>query len=267
MTSKLICLDCDDTLIHHGENKSYIPTSARKAIKMLQAQGHQIALASGRSTFQVADIMSELGIEHAVCFNGHLVIADNQEIHNDPLHPQDLQPLLADLLQNNEHIFAVTTDGMYINDPTGGIKRFISRSMRRGLAGFPPTFSDDTYQLDLTQRLYYFILLFGETLLRQQLPQSDVLRYKTWHADVLEITNNQTSKLTGVQLLCKHLKVDLSNVYAFGDSYNDIELLAGAGQGIAMGKSPLELQDVADFVTANVEDDGLYQACLHYKLI
>ena len=54
---------------------------------------------------------------------------------------------------------------------------------------------------------------------------------------------------------------------AFGDEYNDIEMLKRVGCGIAMGNGTDDAKGVADYVTDTLHDDGIYNACKHFGLI
>ena len=54
---------------------------------------------------------------------------------------------------------------------------------------------------------------------------------------------------------------------AFGDSYNDIQMLQAVGHGIAMGNAPEELKAVAAEVCGSVSQDGIYHYCLTKGLI
>ena len=49
-------------------------------------------------------------------------------------------------------------------------------------------------------------------------------------------------------------------VIAVGDESNDVEMIAGAGVGVAMGNGTPELRATADVVTADNDHDGLAQA-------
>ena len=48
-----------------------------------------------------------------------------------------------------------------------------------------------------------------------------------------------------------------SRVLAIGDGRNDVEMLRWAGRGVAMGDTPLEVQDDAEDVTAVAGGDGV----------
>ena len=53
---------------------------------------------------------------------------------------------------------------------------------------------------------------------------------------------------------------------AFGDSMNDYEILMEAGTGVAMGNSVPKLKEIADYITTDIEEDGVWNACLALNL-
>ncbi|MBQ6094253.1 MAG: HAD hydrolase family protein, partial [Lachnospiraceae bacterium] len=55
-------------------------------------------------------------------------------------------------------------------------------------------------------------------------------------------------------------KISIEDTVAIGDSNNDLPMLEHAGCAIAMGESSDQVLKMADFVTANVMDDGIYKA-------
>ena len=48
---------------------------------------------------------------------------------------------------------------------------------------------------------------------------------------------------------------------------NDYEMLQEAGLGIAMGNATDNLKTVADYVTDNIDEDGVWKACRYFHLI
>lgn len=69
-----------------------------------------------------------------------------------------------------------------------------------------------------------------------------------------------SSKGVAMRLLCERLGVARSDVVAFGDSENDLELLAWVGLGIAMAHASAAVRASAAAVTAGNDQDGVAQA-------
>ena len=67
-----------------------------------------------------------------------------------------------------------------------------------------------------------------------------------------------------VLLMKKKKKKD---TMAFGDGGNDKQMLQHVSLAIAMGNAGDELKSIADFVTKDVDDDGVAYALKHYGLI
>ena len=82
-------------------------------------------------------------------------------------------------------------------------------------------------------------------------------------ADVVE---KEASKAEGLKRVCEYFGVPFGQTVAFGDSMNDYEVIRAAGVGVAMGNGDEELKRAADYVTANIEDDGVWNACVALHL-
>ena len=84
---------------------------------------------------------------------------------------------------------------------------------------------------------------------------------------VFEAVIPGTSKAQGMKVICDYLKMDMKDTFAIGDSNNDIEMVNAAGVGIAMGNASKNLKETADYITQDLEDDGVYKAREHFKLL
>lgn len=73
----------------------------------------------------------------------------------------------------------------------------------------------------------------------------------------IEILHPGTSKAAALEHLCTVLGVSRSEVLAFGDNVNDVEMLQFAGLGVAMGNASPEAREVADLITASRDEDGI----------
>jgi HAD superfamily hydrolase (TIGR01484 family) len=74
---------------------------------------------------------------------------------------------------------------------------------------------------------------------------------------VIEIVGPDTSKAAALAYLCGHLGIGASQVIAFGDNVNDLEMLEFAGLGVAMGNSTPDAKAAADVVAPSNDEDGI----------
>jgi len=65
------------------------------------------------------------------------------------------------------------------------------------------------------------------------------------------------TKWQGVTAAARHLGIDKSNIAAFGDDYNDIEMLANCGLGVAMGNGIAEAKTAAKYCAVTNDEDGV----------
>ncbi len=96
--------------------------------------------------------------------------------------------------------------------------------------------------------------------LKAEFPQCTI--YKSFHT-LLEIMDGRASKSRAVHALCKKLGISPQNAAAFGDNYNDVDMLQSVGCGIAMGNAPEEVKRMASGVTGDHDHEGLLQAINH----
>ena len=83
---------------------------------------------------------------------------------------------------------------------------------------------------------------------------------------VVMIMNKKATKLNAIRLVAKKYGISINDVLAFGDDYNDIEMLKGCGTGVAVGNALDEVKQAADYVALSNEEDGeaiwIKQHCL-----
>ena len=60
--------------------------------------------------------------------------------------------------------------------------------------------------------------------------------------------------------LADALGISMADTVAVGDSNNDSEMLQCAGTSIAMGNAIEAIKDMADYVTTDVTEDGIWNA-------
>ena len=68
------------------------------------------------------------------------------------------------------------------------------------------------------------------------------------------------TKGNAIEHLLTYLNANISDTIAFGDAKIDIPMLEYCKIGVAMGSGGTEIKQAADFVTDDVDKDGLYNA-------
>ena len=70
------------------------------------------------------------------------------------------------------------------------------------------------------------------------------------------IMNRSATKINGIRLLAEHFDIPMEQIAAFGDDYNDIEMLKACGVGIAVANALPDVRAAADHIALSNEEDG-----------
>ena len=82
----------------------------------------------------------------------------------------------------------------------------------------------------------------------------------------LDITDRRSTKGQALKLLAELKGIKQEEVIAFGDNYNDLDMLKYAGLGVAVANAREEVFAVADLITGANVDDGVAQVIEQYIL-
>ncbi len=74
---------------------------------------------------------------------------------------------------------------------------------------------------------------------------------------VLMVMNKQARKRNAVKEIAEHYGLSFSNIAAFGDDYNDVEMLRECGIGVAVANAIDEAKAAADYICGDCDDDGV----------
>ena len=82
-----------------------------------------------------------------------------------------------------------------------------------------------------------------------------------------DVIPSGSGKAQAILKILEHYHLDASEAMAFGDGFNDLEMLQTVGTGVAMGNGSPRLKAVADDVCGKVSEDGIYHYCIDHGLI
>lgn len=71
------------------------------------------------------------------------------------------------------------------------------------------------------------------------------------------IMHRGATKFQAIGFLARRYGYDINEIAAFGDDYNDIDMIRNCGVGVAMENAQEDVKAVADFVCGSNDDDGV----------
>ena len=83
----------------------------------------------------------------------------------------------------------------------------------------------------------------------------------------LEIMAKNITKATAIEKLCELKNISIEKTIAFGDNYNDFEMLTTVKQGFLMDNAPDELKKLIKLHTDSNDNDGIYKALKELSLL
>ena len=103
-----------------------------------------------------------------------------------------------------------------------------------------------------------------EEWLHSILPGCDFLR---WASTGVDIVPSGRDKADGIEAYLSHYGIPLTDYMAFGDEHNDVGMIRRAPIGVAMGNGNEDVKAVADYVTTDIDDNGIWNALKHFGVL
>lgn len=255
---KAVFFDVDGTLVSH-KSKS-VPQSAKEAIERLREKGVKVLLSTGRHIHELKDMPTN-GIEFDgyVILNGQIGLDKNKKlIYSNPFGKEDVEGLLM-IFHKKEYPFVlVNADGHYMNF----VNEFVEMAMEGVSTPVPPI---REYQGEDLYQATVFILPKEDEEFSKKLPKGcKMARWGTHGADIIA---TEGGKVVGMKYFGDVLGILPEEMMAFGDAQNDMDMLAYAGIGIAMGNGEECLKEIADYITTDVDDDGVWNALQKFGML
>jgi Cof subfamily protein (haloacid dehalogenase superfamily) len=253
----LICCDLDGTLLLPDKTMG---KASRQALEDAVAAGLVCAISSGRHPFNVFELMDGLGLPRTcVCLSGAATFVDGALIRIIPLGLPAVRSAIAVAAGEGAY---VSVGGADFNAVCGQI----SRGKESAASAFSRYLVVESYE-ELEE---YASKREGKLLklamhakdqaqyerLRESLSRVDGVRCARSDVNWLDVTAVSCSKAAGIRALADYLGIPVSRVAVLGDDENDIEAIAEAGIGIAMGNAIPEAKAVASLVVGDNAHDG-----------
>ena len=277
---KILFLDVDGTLIDY---QTIMPESAGRAVDQARANGHLVYICTGCSKAEI--LQRDLcELDGMIGANGGYVEDHGEVILHQSIPVQDVRTIvdwcdargIGAVLESNEGVFHTML-----------MKEQAREVDSRYAAGKGSSFEDAWKKNEhITDHMLF---LEGEDRYRSDINKIDFVlsSYQdfldakkafphmianTWggkdeQALFGDLSPAGITKANAIDVLLKHLNADVKDTIAFGDAKIDISMFEICGYSVAMGNAGQETKEAADYVTTDVNEDGIWNAFRHLGLI
>ncbi|WP_158211524.1 Cof-type HAD-IIB family hydrolase [Alkalihalobacterium alkalinitrilicum] len=286
---KLIASDLDGTLLNEvGEVSSENAAAIRKA----QSQGILFVVVSGRSYEYARKPLQNVGITcPVICTNGAAIFSEEGKlVKKSLLHKRPAKQVLSTCLEEDVYMEIFTNKGGFSTNYERYLQVVLnifetanpSINKETVLHFAEARFKDENIIvnnnfeeiIDDEEVEIYKMLAFSKQnsqleSIRASLTSVEKLVITTSASGNLEFNDIEAQKGIALRHFAQHLGIDMRDVMAIGDNFNDETMLKMAGLGVAMGNASEEIKALADVTTKSNIDHGVAFAIeerLHNRL-
>jgi Cof subfamily protein (haloacid dehalogenase superfamily) len=239
----MIITDLDKSLLN---NEQIISEYTKSVFEMCMKNDALVVFATARPIRFTKIFYSMIKPNAIICHNGAEVLADDKIIYQCSIKSSMAKSLLKKIIENYPKAnFAIETgDQIYTNFDASIIWADII-SKKIDMKDFPETEIDK-------------IIVKMETVkkikaIEKYLP--DELYLEINEGKLGLIMNKGATKWNAVKELLKYYKIETKAAIAFGDDYNDLEMIKNCGVGIAMENGIAEIKNKAKYICGKNDEE------------
>ena len=241
---KMIVTDLDGTLLTSGK---YISASTKRVLSFLKEQGILFVIATARPIRTVTPIFTDVTYDAGIFHNGAVILEENQNIMNIGVtKPYEmLSHILTD--QPECHVAVEVEDHLYAN--------FDAERLWPGV-GYTTTSKFFEVQGKVADKLIIEVDSL-ERMSNYEKYLTKELYLQLSENKIAMVLNREATKIKAVEKIASRYGIQMEEIVAFGDDYNDIDMITGCGIGVAMDNALEEVKGAADEVCDTNDQDGI----------
>jgi Cof subfamily protein (haloacid dehalogenase superfamily) len=272
---KIVFIDVDGTLVNEHMK---VPESAEAACRAAVKKGHILCLCSGRQRFLMEDLMG-LGFQAVISAGGaEIEIERNvvfQRLMNDALTRK-----ITGFFTERETPFTLERSTGLVGSPFLFSWFDRLKAKKPHFAPYIDMYVKYEHVTRAEEGEFYGNagkIVFGsiepgffDSVVAEFGGECDITRTSMaalYGHEGGEMTMKGLNKGSAVARVLEQYGLSKKDAIGIGDSDNDRSMLSACGTGVAMGNSRDDFKKIADFVTSDINDDGIEQAFKQYGLI
>lgn len=249
---KIIFFDIDGTLV--DPKTGCISAKTREALSRLQENGMKLCIATGRPTASLPDLTG-LHFDAFLTFNGSLCYTGDTIICSNPIPRQAVEQVMRNAASIGRPVSVAVRNRLVAN----GYDKDLADYYR--LAGLTLQAADD-FDAVCREDIYQIMIGCRESEHASIMQGTEGVKLAVSWERAVDVIPNSSGKGSSIGNILSYYQLNPSQAAAFGDSFNDMEMLQAVGTGIAMGNAAEPLKEIADDVCGAVSEDGIYQYCV-----
>lgn len=263
MDKAVLFFDIDGTLL--SEKTGHIPESAVQALYRAQQMGHMLFVNTGRTRCSVPEEIRKYPFDGFLCGCGTGIYCHGRELFVSSLPRERGRQLIAMAETCGIGAVAEGPEDVYFPE-----KRSRFESLERMRQNFRVRGMGMSCTLESGDFVYDKLFAYTDE-------QSSMKRFMNFIREDMEamdrgggaweVIQKKYSKATACRFILDRFGFTLDQAYVFGDSSNDQAMFEFADHTVAMGHHDPVLDPHTEYVTAEVEQDGIALALEHYGLI
>lgn len=266
MEYKWCVCDMDGTLLN---SNGLISIENERALKKLQEKGIEVIIASGRTDLMMKSYIKQLELKgHIICCNGGLVkkIKTGEVVYKKPINKEIAKKVIKYGFENAVNFLVYTNDMVYSNRENQRAKYFenLNASLLQEFR-IPINYIEHGDVDTLLEKDIFKVLIIEKDderkdSIARHFSEMTELAVVTSAKGLLDIMASGVSKGSAIKKLSEKLKIDLKQVIAFGDNYNDLEMFNAVGFPVAMENAVEEIKSCSKYITRSNDESGVAYA-------
>ena len=242
----MIVMDLDNTLLRSDKTISdYTVTVLEKC----RVMGIKTAFATARSDKAVARFIARFAPDAFIGYGGALVLANGVSICRFDIPAKRSSQIIGECLSvpGITSIWAINEVVAICND-----------------LEFTMNPSEYSYKYDEFATDYqnsYLKIWFSASnrsvakAIIDKFPTCNMVEYSG--ENLYSLTDSNATKWNAIKMVAEYYDINKKEIVAFGDDFNDLEMLQKCGVGVAMGNAIAEVKAVANCICDTNDNDGV----------
>ena len=266
---RFLAVDVDGTLV---DSRQALPAAHRSALHRAHEMGIKVCLCTGRSLAETRDVIDAMGLDLDVgVFTFGAVVSElpsGKTLHRTGIAEPLAGRVVSHFAEQGHPVLA-----LYDPNEAGTDYRFLpgrrnAQAYQRWLEMAPATVEpiEAWAPADVSPVRIGVIVEPDEAVAVRKSLEGEFspgqLKFNSIYApnyrmQVVECFAPPVNKWYGIQLLASDMRIGRSQIVAVGDDVNDLEMIAEAGCGVAMGNATDEIKAAARWQVPSNDEGGL----------